>query len=157
MRLYLVQHGEAVPEDVDPARTLTASGRADIAGIAGFLAPAGVRVERVMHSGKLRAEQTAAILAAALAPKLTPEARAGLNPNDSTDGVAREAGAWDQDVMLVGHLPFMARLASRLVAGREDAGVVAFRPGSVLCLERADQQPWTIAWMVRPELLPNRA
>jgi phosphohistidine phosphatase len=153
--LYLVQHGEAVPAELDPARPLSAGGQADVARITGFLAAAGVRVGRVMHSGKRRAEQTAEILAGALGD--TPEARAGLSPNDPTESVAREAAAWDQDVMLVGHLPFMARLVSRLVAGREDAGVAAFQPGSVVCLERTDQQRWTIAWMVRPDLLPNGA
>jgi phosphohistidine phosphatase len=104
----------------------------------------------VWHSGKRRAEQTAEVLAAALAPGM-PVARAGLDPKDPADRVAQEAAAWEDDVMLVGHLPFMARLAGRLVAGGEDAGV-AFTPGSVLCLER-DQHRWTIAWMLRPELL----
>ena len=55
--------------------------------------------------------------------------------------------------MLVGHLPFMAGLVSRLVAGREDAGLVAFEPGSVVCLQRTDEHAWTIAWMLRPRLL----
>ena len=155
MRLYLVQHGEAVAEEVDPARPLSTRGRTDVARIADFLAAGGVRVGRIMHSGKLRAEETAAILAAAVAPGSAPEAGAGLNPNDPPEAVAREAGAWDQDAMLVGHLPFMARLASRLVAGQGDAGMVAFRPGGVLCLERIDRERWTIAWMVRPELLPQ--
>jgi phosphohistidine phosphatase len=153
VRLYLVQHGEAVPEDVDPTRPLAERGRADVRQVAAFLAEAGVRTDRVWHSGKRRAEQTAAILAAALAPDRTPVARAGLDPKDPTDGVAQEAAAWEDDVMLVGHLPFMARLASRLLAGRADAGVVAFEPGSVLCLERTEQQRWTIAWMLRPALL----
>ena len=138
MRLYLVQHGEAVPEDVDAARPLSPSGRADVARMAGFLAAGGVRVGRIMHSGKRRAEQTAEIIGAALGS--APEARADLNPMDPTDSVARDAATWDQDVMLVGHLPFMAKLASRLIAGREDAGVVAFQPGTIVCLERADQQ-----------------
>jgi phosphohistidine phosphatase len=154
MRLYLVQHGEAAPEDVEPARPLTAGGQADVAIIADFLAAGGVRVGRIMHSGKRRAEQTAQILGEALAS--TPAARNGLDPKDPADRVARETAAWDQDVMLVGHLPFMVRLASRLVAGSEDARVVAFQPGSVLCLER-NQQRWTIAWMVRPDLLPTRS
>jgi len=153
VRLYLVQHGEAVPEEVDPARPLSERGREEVRQVGAFLARTGIGVEGVLHSGKRRAEQTAMILAAALAPTVSPAARPGLNPNDPTDSLAREAAAWDHDVMLVGHLPFMARLASRLVAGREDAGVVAFQPGSVLGLERSDRQRWTIAWMLRPELL----
>ena len=142
MRLYLVQHGEAVPEEVEPTRPLGERGRADVRQMATFLAQGGVRADRVRHAGKRRAEQTAAVLAAALAPGDAPVARAGLDPGDPTDGVTREAAAWEGDVMLVGHLPFMARLASRLVAGRENAGVVALEPGSVLCLERTDQQRW---------------
>jgi phosphohistidine phosphatase len=114
----------------------------------------GVGVARVLHSGKRRAQQTAELLVAALGPGVRPEARAGLDPNDPTAGVAQEAAGWEQDTMLVGHLPFMARLADRLIAGREDAGLVAFRPGSVVCLERTDQRAaWTIAWMLRPDLL----
>ena len=38
MRLLLVQHGEAVPEQVEPARPLSARGAADVARIAEFLA-----------------------------------------------------------------------------------------------------------------------
>ena len=153
MRLYLAQHGAAVPEDVDPARPLSEIGRSDVAAVARFLAASGLHVGQVLHSGKLRAEQTAALLAEALAPGRTPAARPGLNPKDPTDGIARAVAAWDEDAMLVGHLPFMARLASRLVAGRDDAGVVAFQPGTVVCLERGDRQHWSIAWMIRPELV----
>jgi phosphohistidine phosphatase len=152
MRIYLVQHGEAVPAEVDPERPLRAAGEADVRRMAAVLRGSGVSVARVLHSGKRRAERTAEVLAAALEPKVRPEARAGLNPNDATASVAQEAAGWEQDTMLVGHLPFMARLTSRLIAGREDAGVVAFRPGSVLCLERTEQRAWTIAWMLRPEL-----
>lgn len=155
MRLYLVQHGEAVPEEVDPARPLSEVGRSAVADVARFLAAGGLRVTQVLHSGKLRAELTAALLAEAVAPGRTPAARSGLDPRDPTDGIAREVAAWEDDAMLVGHLPFMARLASRLVAGREDAGLVAFQPGTIVCLERTEHQRWTIAWMVRPELVAD--
>ena len=155
MRIYLVQHGEAVPAEVDPERPLSAAGEADVRRMAAALRSGGVSLARVLHSGKRRAEQTAEMLAAALGAAVQAEARSGLNPNDATASVAQEAASWEQDTMLVGHLPFMARLASRLIAGREDADIVAFRPGSVLCLERTEQRAWTIAWMLRPELLAD--
>jgi phosphohistidine phosphatase len=153
MQLYLVHHGEARPAEVDPERPLSVAGEADVRRIAAFLAGSGVRVARVLHSGKRRAEQTAGGLAAALAPGIAPASRGGLNPNDLTESLALEVAGWQEDTMLVGHLPFMARLVSRLVAGRENAGVVAFEPGSVVCLLRTDQGAWTIAWMLRPGLL----
>ncbi len=61
----------------------------------------------------------------------------------------------DPKLGVVGHLPFMGRLVARLTAGAEDAEIAAFRPGSVACLERAEDGGWTLAWMLRPELLPT--
>jgi hypothetical protein len=81
-----------------------------------------------VHSGKPRAEQTVVLLASALAPECRPEARAGLNPNDPAEGMVHEAAAWADDPMLVGDLPFVAKLASRLVASHETAGLVKFQP-----------------------------
>ncbi len=85
------------------------------------------------------------------------EAASGLAPNDATDALAGAIAGWSDDTMVVGHLPFLGRLASRLVAGSEEANVAAFQPGTVACLERADDGEdgggWTLAWMVRPELL----
>src|SRR5688572_29245639 len=37
MRLYLVQHGEAVPEQVDPQRPLSEAGRRDVQAMARLL------------------------------------------------------------------------------------------------------------------------
>jgi phosphohistidine phosphatase SixA len=63
MRLYLVQHGDAVPERLDPERPLSASGRREVQAVARLLADTGVRAAHVVHSGKLRAQQTAELLA----------------------------------------------------------------------------------------------
>lgn len=153
MRLYLVQHGEAVPEAADPSRPLSEAGQREVARVAAFLAAAGIRVSTVRHSGKLRAAQTAALCAAKLAPGAAVEVHAGLNPNDPTGPFAQEVAGWDEDAMVVGHLPFMGKLVARLTAGDEDAGIAAFKPGSVACLERAEDGGWTLAWMLRPELL----
>jgi phosphohistidine phosphatase len=155
MRLHLVQHGDAAPEAADPARPLSARGRREVAAVARLLAAAGVRPARILHSGKLRAADTAALLAAGLAPGLAPEAVTGLNPSDPVEPWVGTIGGWAAEGMLVGHLPFMGRLAARLVAGDERRPVVAFTPGAVACLERGEGV-WAIAWMLRPELAPSR-
>ena len=152
MRLYLVQHGEALAKERDPERRLSEHGRSDIERLAAVLALREVRAERVYHSGKARAEQTAVLLAEALTDDGRCEAQTGLLPNDPVEAVAAETERWSDDVVLVGHLPFMARLAALLVVGRADAEIAAFRPGSMLCLER-DDDSWSVAWMLRPELL----
>ena len=57
MRLYLVQHGDAVPERLDPERPLSVAGRREVEAVGRLLAGAGARVAHVVHSGKLRAQQ----------------------------------------------------------------------------------------------------
>jgi phosphohistidine phosphatase len=153
MRLYLVQHGDAVWKQVDPDRPLSPTGRGEVARVARFLAAAQVRCTRVFHSGKTRARQTAEILAAAVAPNGRIERFLGIDPNDSTDDLAHAIAQWDEDTLVVGHLPFMSRCVARLLGGRETRDLVAFRPGSLVCLERTDDGDWVVAWMIRPELV----
>ncbi len=151
MKLYLVQHGEACAKEVDPERPLTEGGKTDVARLASFLGRAGVRVGRVVHSGKLRALQTAEQLAAVIAPGVAPEVGEHLNPND--DPKETDWQRESEDTLIVGHLPFMAKLVSYLVMGDEDRPITAYRPGTVVCLERTEDAGWQIGWMIRPELL----
>jgi phosphohistidine phosphatase len=161
--VYLVQHAEAVPAEDNPDRPLSDNGRTDVQRVASFLARS-VRVGRIVHSPKTRARDTAVLLAQALGPGgVVEEAASGLAPDDSVEVAADLIAGWSEDTMVVGHLPFMGRLAAYLVAGSEDADVVAFQPGTVVCLERADGEDaedgedgegdWTVAWMMRPGLL----
>lgn len=153
MKLYLVQHGEALAKEVDPERPLSDRGRQDTERLADFLAARGLRVSRVWHSGKTRARQTAELLAANVAPGVEAETRPGLAPNDPADVFAETLAAWREDAMVVGHLPFMARLVTRLVTRSDDGRTVAYLPGSLVCLERDEEGSWAIAWMLRPELM----
>jgi phosphohistidine phosphatase len=153
MRLYLIQHGAALAGEVDPARPLSESGRQDIQAIAAFLKGAGIRVERVWHSGKLRAEQTAHLLAKAVLPRGRIEQVGGIGPHDDVAGFVSDADVWEQDILVVGHLPFMSRLVAWLVAGDPEREVVGYVPGSAVCLERRDVDRWMVLWMIRPELL----
>ena len=152
MKLYLVQHGEACAKQVDPERPLTERGNADVDRLAAFLKQAGIRVERVIHSEKLRAVQTAEYLAKAIAPGVVPESSGIINPNDDPRAFDWQSDSWDHDTLVVGHLPFMARLVSHLVVEDEDKPLTAWQPGSIVCLERTDHTRWQINWMLRPEL-----
>jgi phosphohistidine phosphatase len=153
MKLYLVQHGEACAKEVDPERPLTEQGKADVARLAGFLKQAGIRVDRVIHSGKLRAVQTAQILATAIAPGVELETSGIMNPNDNPKAFDWQDESWNRDTLLVGHLPFMAKKVSHLLVGDEARMVTAFQPGSMLCLEHVENSRWALNWMIRPDLL----
>ena len=152
MRLYLVQHGEALAREVDPDRPLSEKGRTEVGRMAAMLA-GHVSVTQVLHSGKTRARQTAELLAVKLADGAPVEQMEGLAPDDPVAPVAQQFLGEKADTLVVGHLPFMARLVTRLISGSEDPAVVSFRPGSVACLEPADGVSWRLQWMLRPDLL----
>ncbi|GAB6043232.1 phosphohistidine phosphatase SixA [Endothiovibrio diazotrophicus] len=154
MRLYLVQHGEALSKEEDPERPLSPRGEVEVERLAGLLERAGVHVTRVIHSGKARARQSAEVLVRAVAPGRDAAAVAGIAPQDDVAAFARQVKEWCEDAMVVGHLPFLGRLAALLVAPGHDGPLLSLRPASVVCLERCDEEgAWSIVWMVRPELL----
>jgi len=153
MKLYLVQHAEAVTKEVDPQRPLTEQGKRDVERLAVFLKNAGIQLGRVIHSGKRRAQQTAERLAQVLAPELELEMSGLLNPNDNPKAFDWQSESWDTDTLIVGHLPFMAKLVSHLLAEDENRILCGFVPGSIVCLESHHDGQWQLNWMLRPELL----
>ncbi|MCP4043422.1 MAG: phosphohistidine phosphatase SixA, partial [Gammaproteobacteria bacterium] len=84
----------------------------------------------------LRARQTAELLAAEVANGVQPEVTEGLAPKDPTNGLVSNLNAASRDLLAAGHQPFMGRCAARLLTGSEEGIRVAFRPGSIVCLER---------------------
>ena len=154
MRVYLVRHGDAKPKDVDPNRGLSAKGLRDVQQVAAFLKPLGIRVSTIWHSGKTRASQTAQTMATVVTSQEGVVEHEGLAPNDPIGPVKKALRKADADVMIVGHLPSLSRLASALVVGDEAAEVITFPAGGVLCVERDDEGDWAIAWMMVPALVP---
>jgi phosphohistidine phosphatase len=76
-----------------------------------------------------------------------------MGPNDPVEPFVKTIATFSQDTVLVGHLPFLSRLVSQLVTSDPERTMVAFRPGSIVCLEGDPSGMFTIIWMVRPELL----
>jgi phosphohistidine phosphatase len=150
MAIYLVQHGAALSKEQDPERGLSEEGKADTARIAEVAAGYGVRVGRIEHSGKKRAQQTAEIIAQHLKPASGVQSREGLAPMDD---VAPVAAALDpaSDLMLVGHLPFMERLAGQLIVGDPERRVFKVQGGGILCLDR-DERGWHVRWGLMPRI-----
>jgi phosphohistidine phosphatase len=151
--VYLVRHGEPKPKDEDPDRPLSAVGNNDVSRMAHWAAGAGVRVTAIQHSGKLRAQQTAKIFADHLPEAPVSQAVSGLAPNDDVEPVAKQLQIESGPIMLVGHLPFLERLASLLLAGDADASVVTFDAGALLALAN-NQNGWSAVCLIQPKLLP---
>ena len=109
MDLYLMQHGQATTEAEHPERPLTDAGQAAVQRVAARARAAGVRVGYCVHSGKLRAEQTARLLVGEIGAEASVQARAGLAPKDPVAPTVQWLGGVSehQALALVGHLPFL--------------------------------------------------
>ena len=152
MALYLVQHGKSLPKDVDPDQGLSDDGIAETKRIADVARGYQVKVSLIRQSGKKRARQTAEILAETLKPAGGVAEVAGLKP---LDDVAVSAAAIDAvaDTMLVGHLPFMERIASFLVTGSAEKSIFRFQNSGIVCLKKEPEPgSWIIAWTLMPNI-----
>jgi phosphohistidine phosphatase len=154
--LYLVQHGAAKTEAEDPKRGLTDEGRHDVERMAEFLSTVTPSLDRIEHSGKVRAKETAEILAVRLPPAEGAREIPGIAPNDDIEQMRTRLEKEPKNIMLVGHLPYLSRLAARLLGLPSDCTVVRFRMGGVVRMERDDAGHWVIVWAVVPELLVPR-
>jgi phosphohistidine phosphatase len=153
MRLYLVQHGEAKSEAEDPERPLTSRGADEVKKVAVPLRKLQIKHPRIVHSGKVRAKQTAEIIAQGL--EISPafvQVSPVLNPNDDVRPWAERIPRETDDLMLVGHLPFLEKLASLLLCGNENGKLVLFRYAAIVCLEQKESEGWALRWMLTPEM-----
>jgi phosphohistidine phosphatase len=158
LEVYLIQHAESKSKEEDPARPLTDDGRKMIEMVGEHLARMDISFDRVFHSGKRRAQQTAEIFADRLNIDEKVEAHTGLDPLDAVEPIAEWLSKQAQDglktVAIVGHLPFLDKLASLLVTGSKSAEVIAFQHAGVVNLTpKAQGHGYTVRWVLTPELI----
>jgi phosphohistidine phosphatase len=152
--IYLIQHGEAKEENKGAERLLSAKGVRSIREMSFRFYLNNVRVDQILHSGKQRAKQTAEIIAEYITSEnyKTISDTDGLSPLDNP-------GIWDDrlkyltsDLMLVGHMPHLGKLASLLLCGDIGRDIISFTPGCAVCLERLDLGNWILKWMLTPSM-----
>ena len=152
MALFLVQHGKSLPKDKDPEKGLSDQGILDVKRIADAAKKYGVNISCIKHSGKKRALQTADIFASALQPELGVQEIGGINSLDDVASFADNINS-GEDLMLVGHLPFMEKLVSFLITGSIAKPVIKFQNGCIVCLdEDMDIHCWVIKWTLMPPI-----
>jgi len=132
---------------------LTDEGRRTVERMADFLSTLQLSLDRIEHSEKLRARQTAEILAAHVQPTEGIKEVAGLAPNDDIEPMRLRLQHESKNVMFIGHLPYLSRLAARLLGLGAERTVVRFQMGGVLRMDRDDDARWAIGWLLVPELV----
>jgi phosphohistidine phosphatase len=154
MNLYLVQHAESKPKEEDPQRSLSDKGEADVEKVAAFVSEhTTLRIDRIFHSGKTRARQTAEVLTRYLNPPGGVSVAEGLEPLAEPSVWANQLAEEKENLMLVGHLPHLDKLAAKLICGNEANSAVMFQNAGIVCLIRDDSGVWSLNWMVTPQML----
>lgn len=149
MKLYLVRHGESSPSD--PNQALSERGIEETKGVANLLKMASIKIDALLHSPKIRAQQTAEIFGNALFAGGILTQKEELKPNDPISPFLKEMDTFGRHVMVVSHLPFMEKLLAFLLFGKECACPFILCNSCVVCLEHQGAY-WQTAWLATPEL-----
>ena len=148
--IVLVHHGDALGPEVDPMRPLSTPGRAASARLAAAAAARGVSPDEVWHSGKLRARQTAELFWRACNPLAAFSAARGLQPTDPPRWMRDQLAEDSRSILLVGHMPHLARLL-RVLCGEPPDGVATDFPlHGCVALERHGDT-WKELWRLQSE------
>lgn len=149
MKLYLIQHAQAKTKDEDPERGLTEEGKENIHKTALFFKSRVSEVKEIWHSGKKRAFETAEILTEILDGQIPLLEKDYLAPGDDTARLLRELDNLAYDLVIVGHMPFLSKLTSALLASSRET--VHFKNAGIVCLTSGEH--WTLEWIVIPGLI----
>ncbi len=143
-RIYLVRHG--VAEDIAPSgrdvdRRLTEDGRRRLERTLERMRRLDVSIDLLVSSPRVRAVQTADVLAAGLSPvrrEIWSDLDCGVDQLALSARIDAEPPG--RSVMLVGHQPDCSALLSYWLCGRPTAFPSKFRKGAIACVQ-ADALP----------------
>jgi len=154
MDLFLVQHARSRTKEEDPERSLSDEGYQEIEKMAMFAAKnCGIEVRKIIHSGKLRAKQTAEILAEKLRPVEGCEEADGLDPMAEASLWAGKIEDIHGNIMLVGHLPHLGNLAGALLYGDAAKNPINIHNSGIIKLARNSENRWLIDWIIVPSVI----
>jgi len=156
MELYLLQHGLALAATEDPLRPLGSAGILQVQTAARGIRQLGLAFELIICSPERRSQQTAALIAEAVrypySDILTSEA---LLPQQDPGALLALVDGEPQEsrILVVGHLPQLARLAAQLLGGAE----LVFDNAGLTCLERIGRDRGRLRWHLSGALLAKLA
>lgn len=130
--LYFVQHGLALPKEVDPNRPLSETGYEENYKVATYLKNHNIEIHKIFHSGKLRAMETATQFSEILGVHYVSKIN-GMNPKDSPTILIEQIT--EDAVMYVGHLPNIDNIVASLLTHGGMHSLLHFQNSAVACVE----------------------
>ncbi len=163
MNLYILRHGLAVDAgavgfEKDAERPLTPKGERKLWRIAQALEEMEISFAWILSSPYVRARRTAEILAEAQHTRRKVELTDHLTPGGSVKKLVELINRREpapENVLLVGHEPYLSGLISLLLSGSSQVAVVMKKAGLCkLCIERLEPGHCaTLEWLLTPKQL----
>lgn len=148
--IYLIRHADAVSDEVDPVRPLSAKGREQLARVCAILRKrTGFRPREIWHSPLERSRETAELLARGLQLTAPLVLTAGLTPDDDPSRIAAVLETEAGDIALVGHEPHLGILSSIMVHGPERTSALFHFPKAGVLALSPDGRRWRPEWLVK--------
>ncbi len=110
-------------------------------------------MKQIFHSTKTRARQTADALSQALEPVEQVKEDPDLGGGDDPSIWANRLTDMQENVMLVGHMPHLRKLASLLLCDDQETRIIDFQNSGVVHLRRDEGGEWTVRWIITPEII----
>lgn len=152
VKVYLVRHGKSVAPAKDPSQPLSEEGREEIRHMARTLANMNLKVGTILHSGKLRAKETALEIAEVIKPAGGVKEAKGLAPNDDPAEAMEWIDTAGEDLMVVSHLPFLDNLLEELVKPAQAEEMPSFDSGALVGVEKVNEV-WKIFRQLGPRMI----
>ena len=164
MNLFILRHGIAVERDPvsfpdDSRRPLTLKGEDRLKTICEAMKAMELSFDHLLSSPYRRASQTAEIVAEALSLKKVLEFRDELTPEGDPKALIKCLSKLEptpENVMLVGHEPYLSSFISQLISG-EAAAAIDLKKGGLAKLEVESQLRFgpcaKLAWLLTPKQL----
>ena len=157
MEIYLMQHGPALPKEQDPDEGLSPDGEARIHASGKALRKMGIGFDLILSSPKKRSRQTATIVAeeAGFPPEkiIETEKVKAMTPPEETIKALSELSQ-HKKVLIAGHLPSVAEIASSLLTEGPKATIEFERGGCCrIDVEGLPTHSGRLRWYLTPEQL----
>ncbi len=156
MDLYLMRHGEAYSNEERFERPLNQRGRDEVTHIATFLKEKEINIQKIYHSDKVRSIETAEIIANTLGLTNKLSMLTSLDPEDDVYRLIGDIHEFNQNTLLVGHLPNLALVSCFLLTGNISKPSISFSTATVAHLVQNDNI-WTLQWTMSPAALRKPA
>jgi phosphohistidine phosphatase len=157
MEIYLMQHGPNLPKDEDPEESLSPDGKKQVSKTAKAIKKMGLHFDVIIVSPKKRSQQTALLVAEAVGFPvegiMETEKVKAMTPAEETVDYLAQFNEKDS-IIIAGHLPSLAEIASVLLTSGSKA-TIQFERGGLgrIDVDKLPTHDGKLRWYLTPAQL----